>query len=138
MSQTELPTIQEGWPTREQLLAVWEGVALSAVSRADAHNWSRRWVEGSTSPSDPLISIGLTYVHGIDLVEPADGSGKVRHGGPGGYSKTPADIRSDIEYWLASCAEYDIDPIGWMANRMARARDAVREWKATRDDGLIK
>jgi hypothetical protein len=54
------------------------------VSRADAHRWASRWVEGDDPDiSDPMVWSALQRLHGFDLVWTDSARTTVRHGGPG-------------------------------------------------------
>jgi len=85
-----------------------------------------RWVEGNhgkdTTPFDPIASLGLHYLHGLDITESLIKADKLtQHGleSRRAYQATPADIESFFTYWCEQGALFDVDAeAGTLGSRM--------------------
>jgi hypothetical protein len=89
-----------------------------------------RWVEGNhgedTTPLDPIVSLGLHYLHGFDITESLIKADKLtQHGleSARAYQATPADIESFFTYWCEQGALFDVDAEAW---RRSRAEMSLR------------
>jgi hypothetical protein len=114
--------------TRATVAEMWQAVLDGTVSRADAHRWASRWVEGDDPDvSDPMVWSALQRLHGFDLVWTDPARTTVRHGGSNGYVHTMREIREAFTAWRAACESYDADPAGYVRRMKEAARSAGSE-----------
>lgn len=119
-------------PTVEDVERWWLELVDGRSSRSAVSLLAAPWVETASAAEVPgIVSLGLTYLHGADLVEAPDAeeSGRmvVRHSGQGTYLRSLDDLRADLSYWRGQVAEYRGDPVAWRERRLAQARAAVEE-----------
>jgi hypothetical protein len=116
-------------PTRAEVEARWRDILAGSRSREEVHAWTRPWVEGDSKVAeDPLVSIGLTHLHGFDLTTTAAEPHLVRHGMEPGrvYCKSDAVIAEELASWEQSVAFYDGDREGWHRQKWLRLIRAAR------------
>lgn len=115
------------WPKRSEVEAAWRAVLAGELSREDGHAWAARWVEAIDTPRshDRMVNLGLLYLHGFDMASRPESPNLIHHGRPGEYRKSWAEIASDLDEWLATCREYDRDPVAWRAEKVAAAKAAA-------------
>jgi hypothetical protein len=124
-------------PTRADVEARWRDIVAGRRSREDVHAWTRPWVEGDGNVEDPLVSLGLSYLHGFDMtVRPAEPH-LVGHGMEPGrvYCKSDVLIAEELASWEESVAFYDSDQEGWHRRkwlRLIRALQSERGLDAAR------
>ncbi len=111
-------------PTRTEVADCWKKLIAGEISREEAHSWSMRWVEGNhgadTTPLDPIVSLGLHYLHGFDITESLIEADKLtQHGWEStrAYQATPADIESFFTHWCEQGALFDVDAEAWRRSR---------------------
>jgi hypothetical protein len=109
-------------PTRADVEARWLDILARRRSREVVHDWTQPWVEGEGRLADPLVSIGMTYLHGYDLSARPGEPHLVRHGiAPGrAYCKPEATIADELAAWQQSGALFDSGPATWRRERGLR------------------
>jgi glutathione S-transferase len=114
--------------TRAAVAEMWQGVVDGTVSRADAHRWAKRWVEGDDPDvSDPMVWSALQRLHGFDLVWTDAARTTVRHGGDGVDVHSMREIQAALVAWRAACERYDADPAEYVRRMKEAARSAGTE-----------
>ena len=113
--------VENCWPDRSEVNQAWRDVISGARNRESAHDWAVPWMEGDRGRGlapDLMVSNGLTYLHGLDLlVRDANGLRQ--------YMFDDAEVLTRYQAWLARCVEYDKDPQGWSQRQMEVARAAI-------------
>lgn len=91
-------------PDRDAVADRWLKLIRGELTREEVHAWAKPWVEYRFGEiTDPLVTSGLTYLHGFDMVFVEPGVGVVRHGGPGRYVHSGRDISDAFDRWKAKC-----------------------------------
>lgn len=127
-------------PDRTEVECLWSRVASGLVSREEAHEYSKVWVESSDPEQemfeDRMVYSALLYLHGFDLVyvDP-DRKNLSHHRPPGEYAKSLDEVTRELLLWRSQCVEYDIHPNAWLAKRIALA-EAVAAKEGGRRKGL--
>jgi hypothetical protein len=116
-------------PTRAEVEARWRDLLAGSCSREEVHAWTRPWVEGDCKAEDPLVSIGLTHLHGFDMTATPAEPNLVFHGMEPGrvYCKSEAQIADELVGWEQDVAFYDRDREGWERRKWQRMIWVVRE-----------
>jgi len=93
------PRADPGW---------WTRVIEGRVTREAAHAWAEplMFAEYSRKP-DMMVMTAIQYLDGFDMTfdPPA-----LKHGPPGEYYRTIAQIADEYTQWCAKCDDYDRDP----------------------------
>jgi hypothetical protein len=114
--------------TRATVAEMWRAVLDGTVSRADAHRWASRWVEGDDPDvSDPMVWSALQRLHGFDLVWTDAARTTVRHGGSGVHVHTMREIQDALTVWRTACERHDADPAEYVRRMKEAARSAGAE-----------
>src|SRR5262245_39319539 len=120
--------VANGWPDRSEVDQAWREVIAGARSRESAHEWAVPWVEGDLAhgrPPDLMVSNGLLYLHGLDLlIRAGDGLRQ--------YTFDDSEVVGRYQAWLTRCADYDKDPEGWSRRQMELARQAIEAERGKR------
>jgi hypothetical protein len=113
-------------PSRVEAEAWWRAVLAGSVTREAGHDWAEPLMlaDYGTEVPDVFAMSALQYLHGFDMTSTDAAHRFIAHSPPGEYVKTMADIRADLDRWLANCRDYDADPEGWIERVRRRARDA--------------
>jgi hypothetical protein len=112
----------EGRPGRADIEQKWLEIIRGSATREEVHEWAEPLMLGDRI-EDLMVASALEHLHGFDLT----GDGRLlRHGPPGEYIRSIAEIVDELNRWRQNCDEYDADPEGWV--RRARARG----WRASR------
>ena len=116
-------------PHRGDIRSRWEAVIGREVSREAVHDWSEplylSWQGG-----DPIVLMGLTYLHGLDMTYRSADRRLTGHGPPGEYVLTQDDVAARFEYWLQECRSHDRDPERWKSERRRVTEQQVRADRA--------
>ncbi|MHA6759592.1 hypothetical protein [Streptacidiphilus sp. PAMC 29251] len=115
-------------PSREKLAEVWRSVIDGSIARESAHAWAAKWVEDiEFNPNDAMITMGLQYLHGFDLmVDGHGGSGHSFSGFQGDYVKQDGEVEADLRHWLHESAMYDEDRPRYLARKVAHAFEVLK------------
>ncbi|MFE3759551.1 hypothetical protein ACFXO9_35060 [Nocardia tengchongensis] len=101
--------IEGEWPKRSEVESVWRRMLVGDLTREAAHDWAKPWVEGADvgTPTDAMASLGLDYLHGLDMTASLASPNLIYHGGAEPYVLSELEVAARLDYWLVRCREYD-------------------------------
>lgn len=118
-------------PTRQEVSSHWMALIQGLENREGVHNWAAQWV-GKIPVSDPMVDLGLLYLHGFGLHENSDPSRSTGEGGEE-YLHSDEDIASSFERWRGECMMYDTDRERYRREKRAAA-EAYLEAERRKDN----
>jgi hypothetical protein len=115
-------------PDRVAIERMWESLISCSVTRAEAREWARPWVEERDEEiADPMSRKALQHLHGFGLRRESSGGTLVSESFDGEYLHEARDIGATLIRWRDACAEYDRDPRGYIARVKSEALRSLSE-----------
>jgi hypothetical protein len=115
-------------PDRAAIERMWESLVSCNVTRAEAREWARQWVEERDEEiADPMSRKALQHLHGFGLRRDSSGGMLVSGSFDGEYLHPACDIEAALTRWRDACAEYDRDPPGYIARVKSEALRSLSE-----------
>ncbi len=116
-------------PEMAEIDSIWQDLVDERLSREEVHSWSAKWVESdATQLTNGVVSLGLHYLHGADLVQ-VDGTAKrLQHGtdGVSPYHCSIAELADQLAAWRQDVIQYEQDSHLWIKRRREQALREVR------------
>lgn len=105
----------------------WTAIIEGRLTREEVHAWAHPIMLGDDPSDDLMVMSAIQYLDGFDLVNDPESGELLRHGAPGDYLRSTAEVAQELQRWRANCVAYDADPVGWSQRARETARRRIDE-----------